>query len=111
MNIQRKETTMQHVRMAVYTFKAGTADEVIRRAEAGAFPLFRSQPGFVGYGLIKTSDASGISLSIWQTPEQAKAAVQVAASWVKENVAELIESVQNHVGDLSFFSSTGALGS
>jgi heme-degrading monooxygenase HmoA len=101
---------MQHVRVAIYQFKPGKADEAIRRAEAGAFPMYRGQPGFVGYGLIKTGEDSGISLSVWQTREQAEAAIQLAASWVRENVAELIESVQNHVGDLAFFSSTGPLG-
>jgi len=75
---------MQHVRVAIYQFKPGKADEAIRRAEAGAFPMYRGQPGFVGYGLIKTGEDSGISLSVWQTREQAEAAIQLAASWVRE---------------------------
>ena len=101
---------MQQIRIAIYTFKSGTADEAIRRAEAGAYPLFRSQPGFVAYGLIKTSDATGMSLSIWQTPEQAEAATRLAASWMKEHVADLLESVQSHVGDLVFFAATETIG-
>ncbi len=102
---------MQHARVAIYRFKPGTVDEVIRKAEAGLLPFFRNQPGFVAYGAVKTGEDSGISLSFWQTEEQAEAAVQVAASWVKDNVAEMTESVQNYVGDLAFFSSTGTIGS
>ena len=61
---------MQHARVATYQLKPGTADEVIRRAQAG----------FVAYGLVKTGEDSAISISVWQSEEQAIAAVQVAAS-------------------------------
>jgi hypothetical protein len=37
---------------------------VIRRAQAGMLPTFRSQPRFVGYGLIKTGEDAVISLSL-----------------------------------------------
>jgi hypothetical protein len=74
-------------------------------------PTFRSQPGFVGYGLIKTGEDGVISLSLWQTSEEADAAVQTAATWVRENLAGMVDSVQNYVGDLAFFSSTAPIGS
>ena len=102
---------MQHARVAIYQIKSGTADEVISRAQAGMLPTFRSQPGFVGYGLVKAGEDSVISISVWQSEEQATAAVQVAASWVRDNIAEMVVSVQNYLGDLAFFSSIGALGS
>jgi Antibiotic biosynthesis monooxygenase len=102
---------MQHARIGVYQVKPGTADEIARRAQAEMLPIFRSQPGFVAYGGVTTGVDTVISLSIWQTQEQAEAAVRGAASWIKDNIAEMIVSVQNHVGDLAFFSSTGTLGS
>jgi heme-degrading monooxygenase HmoA len=102
---------MQHVRVAIFKFKPGSVDEAIRRAEAGMLPTFRQQPGFIAYGAMKTGPDSGISFSFWQTREQAEAAVQVSAAWVKENIAELTESVQNYVGDLAFFSSVAPIGS
>ncbi len=102
---------MQHARVAVYQVKPGTADEIARRAQEGMLPVFRSQPGFVAYGGVTTDTETVISLSFWQTQEQADAAVQVAASWIKDNLAEMVVSVQNHVGDLAFFSFTSALGS
>jgi heme-degrading monooxygenase HmoA len=102
---------MQHMRIAVYQFKPGRVDEAIRKAETGMLPTFRKQPGFVAYGLLKTGADAAVSISAWQTREEADAAVSVAASWVKENIAELTESVQNHVGDLAFFSSVVPVGS
>ena len=102
---------MQYARIAVYQVKPGTADEIARRAQDGMLPIFRSQPGFVAYGGVTTDMDTVISLSFWQTQQQAEAAVQVAASWIKDNLAEMVVAVQNHVGDLAFFSSMGDLGS
>lgn len=101
---------MQHVRIALYTVKPGTVDDTITKAQGGMLPIFRAQPGFIGYGLVKTGDDSLISISAWQSAQQADAANQTAAQWVKDNVAAVFVSVENHVGDLAFFSSAGQLG-
>lgn len=97
---------MAHVRIAVYTLKPGTVDEVIRRAQSGMLPLFRRQPGFVAYDVAKTGDDEGVSISTWDSAEQAQAAIQTAAGWVKENLADMVISVENHVGELGFSSRT-----
>ncbi len=64
------------------------------------------RPGFVAYSVIKTGETSAISLTVWESREQAEAAIQDAASWARQNVAEMIESVQNHVGEVAFTSDT-----
>jgi hypothetical protein len=109
--VGQKETGMQHARVGVYESKPGMADEAIRKAQSGMLPVFQRQPGFVGYGLVKTSDHSLISLSFWETEDEAEKAVQTAAGWVKENLGDILVSVQNHVGDLSFFNSKAPVGS
>ena len=38
---------------------------------------------------------------------QATAATQAAADWVRANIAGMVESVQNHVGDVSFIRMAG----
>src|SRR2546423_6193354 len=101
---------MQHIRLAVYKIKSGMVDEVARKAEAGMLPIVRNQPGFVAYGIIKEGADRAVSLSVWETREQAEKAVQVAAAWVKDNIADITESVENHVGDLAFFSSKMPVG-
>ncbi len=95
---------MAHVRVAVYKFKPGTMDEVIRRAQSGMLPTFRQQPGFVAYEVIQTGDDEGVSISTWESAEQAQAAIQTAAGWVQENLAEFVVSVDNHVGEVRFSS-------
>jgi heme-degrading monooxygenase HmoA len=94
---------MQHLRMATYGINKGTFQEVAESAKTGMLPKFREQPGFVRYGLADLGDKTCVSLSVWETREQAEAAAPVAAAWVNENLADRIELRTNSVGDLAFF--------
>ncbi|HEY8744744.1 MAG TPA: antibiotic biosynthesis monooxygenase [Chloroflexota bacterium] len=91
-----------YARVAVYTFAPGGADIVIERAQTGMLPIYRRHAGFRRYIVAKTGENAGISISIWETEAQANEAVQAAAQWVKDNVANLITSVTNHVGNVAF---------
>jgi heme-degrading monooxygenase HmoA len=95
---------MAHVRVAVYQIKPGSANEIVQKAQSGMLPIFRQQPGFVAYEGVVTGDTEVVSISTWESVEQAQAAVQIAASWVRENLADAIVSVTNHVGELGFSS-------
>ena len=94
---------MQHLRMATYGINRGTFQEVAESARTGMLPKFREQPGFVRYGLADLGDKTCVSLSVWETREQAEAAAPVAATWISENLADRIELRTNSVGDLAFF--------
>jgi heme-degrading monooxygenase HmoA len=63
-------------------------------------PILQRQPGFVAYDLIETGTDSLISISRWQTQEQADEATKSAASWVKENLGFMLILVENHVGEV-----------
>ncbi|HEX6482399.1 MAG TPA: antibiotic biosynthesis monooxygenase [Ktedonobacteraceae bacterium] len=104
---------MQYARIAVYKVKPDsiTVDEAIRRSQTGMLPIFRSQPGFVSYGQVKAGQDSVISISFWQSREQAEAAVQLSTAWSKDNLPGMTQSVQNYVGELSFFTSAVPIGS
>jgi len=93
---------MPYARIAVYQFKPGTIDEVIRTAKEGLLPIFRQQPGFRRYATVKTGDDSGVSISTWDTKQEADIAVQKAAAWIKQNFAANVVSVANHVGEVAF---------
>jgi hypothetical protein len=58
------------------------------------------QPGFVAYEVVKTGEDSAIFINTWETQEQAEAAVQSAAQWVRDNVAARILSVETYVGEI-----------
>jgi heme-degrading monooxygenase HmoA len=99
---QSSEDAATHGRVAVYKFKPGAADQVIEKARSGFLPLLQGQPGFVRYVVVKTADDAGISYSGWRSKEQADAAVASAAGWVKQNLADLVVSVENHVGEMAW---------
>jgi len=94
---------MQHLRMATYNITKGTFQEVADSAKTGMLPKFQGQPGFIRYGVADLGDKKCLSISLWETREQAQAATPVAATWVKENLADRIALKSNYVADLAFF--------
>ena len=93
---------MEHVRVAVYDITSGDFTDVAAKAEQGMLPTFQRMPGFVSYGLAQTGPTTCISLSVWQSREQAEAAVGAAADWVRDNLAGQIRLRDNYVGDFGF---------
>ena len=91
---------MNHFRIALYEMKSGTAEEAAEVARKGLLPLFKSQPGYVRYEVGKLDTGGVVSFSIWETADEAQDAVETAASWVAENLAERISLRESHVGDL-----------
>ena len=94
---------MQYLRIANYDITKGTFQDVADSARTGMLRKFQDQPGFIRYGVADLGDKKCLSLSVWETREQAIAATPVAASWVKENLADRIELKSSSVGDLAFF--------
>jgi hypothetical protein len=94
---------MGYLRVATYTINNGTFREIADRAQEGMLPTFKRQPGFIRYGLADLGDKTCLSISLWETHDQAEAAVPVAANWVRDNMADRVELRSSHVGDLAFF--------
>jgi hypothetical protein len=93
---------MAYVRVAVDTLVPGKADELVARIGDGLLPLLRRQPGFVAYEVVVTNEGTAVFIHTCDTQAQAEAAMQNVASWVRENVASLIVSVDKHlVGELA----------
>jgi heme-degrading monooxygenase HmoA len=94
---------MSHVRVGVYALTSGTAKEVGDRAREGMLSVFRAQPGFQAYGLAETEEGKLVSVSVWNSGEQAAQANEVAASWVRENIADRVRLESSQVGDFLFY--------
>ncbi|HEU4792923.1 MAG TPA: hypothetical protein VFS96_04630 [Nitrolancea sp.] len=90
---------MNHKRIAVYKLQT-SADTVVQRAEAGILPIFRQQPGFVAYEIIETGTDSLISISTWQSNEQADEATKIAAAWTQDNLGFALVLTDNYVGEV-----------
>jgi hypothetical protein len=94
---------MQHLRLATYEITRGTFQEVADTAKTGMFRKFQDQPGFISYGVADIGDKKCLSISLWETHDQAEAAAPVAATWVKENLSDRVALRSDYVGDLAFF--------
>ena len=94
---------MRYTRLATYDIVKGTFPELTDIAEKGILPLFAREPGFVDYGLVDAGQNKVVSISIWDTREQAHKSATTAASWVKDNMADRIRLVTSYVGDLALF--------
>jgi hypothetical protein len=73
---------MSHVRIGVYAVTSGTAQEVG-----------------------ETQEGKLVSVSLWDSDEEAERANEMAASWVKENIADRVRLESAQVGDLQFYES------
>jgi hypothetical protein len=94
---------MQALRIANYKITKGTFTELADEAKLGMLSTFKSQPGFIRYGLADTGQGTCMSISQWETHAEAEAATPVAATWVREHLADRVELRSNEVGDLAFF--------
>jgi len=66
------------------------ADEVIRRATEEFAPQLTDQPGFQGYWVVDAGGGVIASISVFDTQSAAEDSTKAAASWVQENLAELV---------------------
>jgi ABC-type sulfate transport system substrate-binding protein len=93
---------MEYVRIAEYSIQNGTFQEIAEKAKMGMLPKFQEQTGFVRYGLADVDGGNALSISIWNTREDAVAAEAVAATWIRENLGDKITLKSSHVGTLAF---------
>ena len=94
---------MKHLRVATYTINKGTFSEIADLAQERMLPTFKEQPGFIRYGVADIGEKGCMSISLWETHEQAEASVPMAAAWVEENLGDRVELRSSHVGDLAFY--------
>jgi len=96
----------RHIRLAIYDLTKGNFQELADLAKGGMLPIFSKEPGFVEYGVADIGNRKVCSITIWETREQADKSVQLASSWVKDNVSDRVRLVTSNVGDLAFLAAS-----
>ena len=94
---------MRYIRLSTYDMTTGSFDELTGIAEKGILPTFAKEPGFVNYGLVDAGNHRIVAISIWETREAAQKSAGLAATWVKENIADRVRLVTTTIGDLALF--------
>jgi hypothetical protein len=91
-----------HLRIALYDMTSGTVEEATEIARKGMIPLYEAQPGFLRYEVGTLDDGGIVSFSVWETVDEAQRAIELAAGWVKENLADRIKLREQHTGSMSW---------
>ena len=94
---------MRYTRLSTYDMVKGTFPELTAIVEKGLLPTFTKAPGFVDYGLVDTGNNKVVAISIWETRDEAQRSVEMAASWIKANVADRVHLVTTSIGNLALF--------
>src|ERR1700674_5519756 len=71
-----------------YTVRRGAAEDLARRVREGFVPLIRQMPGFTAYYLLDGGPDVLITISIFDSADEAFASNEEAANWVRNNVLE-----------------------
>jgi hypothetical protein len=94
---------MRYTRLSTYDITKGTFSELTPIVEKGILPLFVKEPGFVDYGLVDVGNSKLVAISIWETRDEAQKSAGMAATWVKDNVADRVHLVTTTIGNLALF--------
>ena len=80
--------------ISVRRYKVDPANvaEISKRAQEGFVQIMKGSPGFVAYYGVDHGNGDVATVSIFESQEQAEESNNRAAGWVKENLAELIDS-------------------
>jgi hypothetical protein len=92
---------MTYARVGVYTLQS-TPTEVTRIATEEMLPIFKRQPGFVDYQVV-AAEGKLVSISTWQSKDEANEGSKQAAMFVKEHPG-LLTLDQQFVGDVTLSS-------
>ena len=65
--------------------------EAAKRAEAGLAPMLVAASGFKGYHIIDAGDGVGLSVTMFETREDAEGVKDRALAWIKQNLSDLYQ--------------------
>ncbi|HMD57555.1 MAG TPA: hypothetical protein VKG82_08805 [Solirubrobacteraceae bacterium] len=71
-----------------YTIGAGSVDALMHRVDEEFAPAISQEPGFVGYLMLDTGDATVETISIFHDKGSAEQSNELAAEYVRENLGE-----------------------
>ena len=94
---------MRYTRLSTYDLVKGTFPELTGIVGKGLLPTFVKEPGFVDYGLLDAGNNKVVAISIWETRDEAQKSAGMAATWVKDTIADRVHLVTTTIGNLALF--------
>ncbi len=80
-----------YVSVRRYEMDAEEVDELMRRVEEGFVPIISNAPGFIAYYVLDAGEGVVASISIFTDQAGAEESTRLAADYVKENLAALLQ--------------------
>ena len=97
-------TAPRHARIGFYTARPGDLDLVIERARDEVIPMLELESGFRRYTIVRTGPDRLVSLTGWDTHDEAQMAARRLSAWVAEVMGETLVSVENHIAEVTYLS-------
>jgi hypothetical protein len=66
-------------------------DELLNRIREGFVPIVRAAPGFKSYSVVRVRGNDVVTISVFENQAQARQSNDLAADWVRENVASFVD--------------------
>ena len=74
--------------LRTYRVDPGTVDAILHRVDRDFAEALSQEPGFVAYQAIDTGNDMIMTITTFQTHEQAEASNELAAQWVAEELSD-----------------------
>lgn len=82
-------------------------DTIVSRARDGFLPIVSSLPGFTSYSILDGGNGTALTLSGFTSRKSADESVSKAASWVRENLSELLPNPPEvAAGEIRYFAAS-----
>jgi hypothetical protein len=75
-----------------YNTQERSAEKIEQRVRDGFLPLISRLPGFVSYNVVRSSDGTLVSISVFETQAAAEQSTHMASEWVRDNIPSLIRN-------------------
>jgi len=75
-----------------YNLHERPSDQIDQRVREGFVPLIARLPGFVSYNLVRSTDGTMVSISVFETREAAEQSTRLASDWAHDHVPSLVRN-------------------
>ena len=75
-----------------YNTQQNSAQKIEQRVREGFVPIISRLPGFVSYDVVRSTDGTLLSVSVFESRQAADDSNRLASDWVRDNLASLIRT-------------------
>ena len=86
---------LTHVR-----FKSGQTESARKAAEEHLLPVLKTLPGFLRYYAVQTGENTAVTISAWQSRQDAEGGLPRVAQVVQEAAGQYIENLEREQGEV-----------